>query len=123
MITGNQLGEEKSRIDFSLEDFDRDKIDSYFSMANAIIAKNHPVSVSYMSRDEAEKDPTLFKLAKGLPEGIKNLRIVSIGDLDHQADGGTHVNSLEEVGTIVFQSAKNKGKSNRRVYFTLSSAP
>ncbi len=29
LITGNQLDIEKSRIDFSLEDFDREKIDEY----------------------------------------------------------------------------------------------
>ncbi len=118
-ITGNQLGLDKSRIDFSLETFDREKIGNYFALANEWVSKNYPVAVSYMPRIEAEKDTSLFKLAKALPESITTLRIVSIGDIDSQADGGTHVKSTEEVGKITFLKAENKGKSNRRVYFTL----
>ncbi len=118
-ITGNQLGLDHSRIDFNLENFDREKMDEYFSIANSIIDEDLPVSVSYMEREEAEKDSSLFKLVKALPESIKKLRIVSIGEYDRQADGGTHVKSLKEVGKIRFSKADNKGKNNRRVYFSL----
>ena len=59
----------------------------------------------------------MAKLAKGLPPGIEELRIVEIEGFDKQADGGTHVNSTKEVGKIVFEKAENKGKKNRRVYF------
>ncbi|HEC39668.1 MAG TPA: alanyl-tRNA editing protein AlaX, partial [bacterium] len=55
----------------------------------------------------------------GLPESIKELRIVKIGDVDTQVDGGTHVNSLNEVGKIEITKTVNKGKNNRRMYFVL----
>ena len=48
-----------------------------------------------------------------------NLRIVEIVGLDKQADGGTHVRNLKEVGQIELIGTKNKGKHNRRVYFKL----
>jgi misacylated tRNA(Ala) deacylase len=47
------------------------------------------------------------------------LRIVEIVGIDRQADGGTHVKNLREVGRIEFLKAENKGRVNRRVYFRL----
>ena len=119
LITGNQLDLEKSRIDFNLENFDRDKIDEYVLKSNELIDKDLPVTVSYMPREEALQKPELAKLAKGLPEAIKTIRIISIGDFDSQADGGTHVKSLKEVGHLEIIKCENKGKNNRRVYFKL----
>ncbi|MBW2977931.1 alanyl-tRNA editing protein [Candidatus Woesearchaeota archaeon] len=119
LITGNQLDLEKSRIDFSLEEFDRDKIDDYIRKSNEIVEEDLPIKIYTISRAEATSDPSLFKLAKGLPEGINEIRIVEIEGFDKQADGGTHVKSTKEVGKIVFLKAENKGKSNRRVYFKL----
>ncbi len=119
LITGNQLGLEKSRIDFSLEDFDRDKLKEYIEYSNSIVEKGTKVRVSRMKREDVEKDPELVKLAKGLPPGIRTLRMVEIVGLDKQPDGGTHVKSTKEVGKIEFLKAENKGKKNRRLYFTL----
>lgn len=118
-ITGNQLDLDECRIDFSLEEFDKDKIRDYVEIANSIVRENVPVSVSYLSREEAEQDSSLFKLAKELPASLKELRIVSIGEYDKQADGGTHVKNTSEVGEIVITNMKNKGAGNRRVYFKL----
>jgi misacylated tRNA(Ala) deacylase len=55
-----------------------------------------------------------------LPPDIKELRIVKIGAVDEQADGGTHVKNTKEIGVISIVSLENKGKSNRRIYFTLT---
>jgi len=119
LITGNQLDVEKSRIDFALENFDREKIDEYIAKSNELVEKDVPIKIYNMAREEVEKNPDMVKLAKGLPPGIKELRIVEIEGFDSQPDGGTHLKSTKEVGKIVFLKAKNQGKSNRRVYFTL----
>ncbi len=124
LITGNQLGTDHSRIDLNLEDFDKEKIIEYIKMSNDFINKDLPIKISYMPREEAIKDKGLFKLAgvdpeKMLPPSVKNIRIVDIVGLIKEADGGTHVKSLKEIGEIKFERAENKGKNNRRVYFTL----
>ncbi|MFQ5647830.1 MAG: alanyl-tRNA editing protein AlaXM [Candidatus Aenigmatarchaeota archaeon] len=119
LITGNQLDLDKSRIDFSLEHFDREKLIEYIQKSNEYVQRDLEVRISQMPREEVEQDPELVKLAKGLPPGIKVLRIVEIVGLDKQPDGGTHVKSLKEVGTIKFLKAENKGKNNRRMYYTL----
>lgn len=120
LITGGQLGLDKSRIDFSLEDFDREKIDDYIRQSNEIVEKDLPIKIYSITRAEAEAEPGIAKLAKGLPEGVQEIRIVEITDFDRQADGGTHIKSTKEVGEIVFVRADNKGKNNRRVYYKLA---
>ena len=119
LITGNQIDEEKTRIDFNMENFDREKILKYIEDANNTIKRDLPVKVSYMQREEAMKIPGIVKLAAALPPNVETLRIVEIPGVDLQADGGTHVKSLSEIGTIEFVKAENKGKDNRRVYYTV----
>ena len=119
LITGNQLKVDKSRIDFSLENFDREKINEYIAKANEIVQKDLPIKIYTLPREEAMKLPSVTKLANVLPPAVKELRIVAIGEFDTQADGGTHVKSTKEVGEIEVIGAENKGKNNRRVYFKL----
>lgn len=118
LITGNQLNEDKSRIDFSLENFDREKINDYIDESNKLIEQDLPIKIYWLSKEEVLQNPELVKLAKGLLD-IEKFRIVEIVGADKQADGGCHVKSLREIGKIEFLKAENKGKSNRRVYFTL----
>lgn len=119
LITGNQLNLDQSRIDFSLETFDREKIQEYINKANDLLATKQEVEVSFMPRAEAEKIPELSKLAMGLKQGVSEIRVVKIGTIDTQADGGTHVKNTSEVGKIELIKCENKGKSNRRLYFTV----
>jgi misacylated tRNA(Ala) deacylase len=55
----------------------------------------------------------------GLPKKIQTIRIVDIKGFDRQPDGGCHIKSLKEIGKISIKKLVNKGKSNRRLYFTL----
>jgi len=119
LITGNQLDLEKSRIDFNLENFDKEKILAYVGEANKLMADGQEVTISYLPREEALKDPELVKLASVLPPAVKELRIVKIGDIDCRCDGGTHVKNTKEVGEVEVISMDNKGKNNRRVYYSL----
>ena len=119
LITGNQISEDQTRIDFNMENFDRDKIIQYIQTANEIIRQDLPVKTYYLPREEAMKIPGVVKLAGALPPNVHELRIVEIPGIDIQADGGTHVKSLAEIGTIEFVKAENKGKDNRRVYYTV----
>ncbi|WP_455286209.1 alanyl-tRNA editing protein [[Eubacterium] cellulosolvens] len=119
LITGNQIEPEKSRIDFSLEDFDREKMLVYCSQANEAIAKNPPVKTYFMKREEALQIPGITKLASVMPPDVKELRIVEIEGYDLQADGGVHIKNLGEIEKIEALKFENKGKSNRRLYFTI----
>jgi misacylated tRNA(Ala) deacylase len=119
-ITGSQLGVDKSRLDFSLEEFDRSLIGGFEAKVNEIVGKALPVEVHILTRDDAVKIPSVFRLAKGFSDDIKDVRVVRIGDADVQACGGTHVRNTSEIGVMKVISAENKGKNNRRIYYSLS---
>ena len=118
-ITGNQIEMDKTRMDFSMVDYSPEKLKAYVDEANKIIDKDLPITVDYMSRQDVLEKPELARLAVGLPDNIKEFRIVKIGDIDKQVDGGTHVNHLKEIGKIEITKTVNKGKNNRRLYFVL----
>jgi len=119
LVTGNQLEEDKVRFDFSLESFSREILDQYLEKANQLFKKNIAVRWYELPREEALKIPGVIKMAEAFPPDIAYLRIVEVYGVDRQADGGTHVRDLREVGQIELLKAENKGKYNRRVYFTL----
>jgi misacylated tRNA(Ala) deacylase len=59
----------------------------------------------------------------GFPEHVTDVHMVEVVDFDIQPCGGTHVDSLSEIGTLVFEKSESKGKNNRRVSFTLVDLP
>jgi len=120
LITGNQISPDESRVDFGLEQFDKDKMSSYIDSVNEVVQRGVDVKSFFMRRDEAMKVAGLVKLANAAPPSVEVLRIVQIGDVDTQADGGVHVKNTKEIGRVVGLRTENKGKSNRRLYFTVS---
>jgi misacylated tRNA(Ala) deacylase len=119
LITGNQISPDESRVDFNLDDFDRGKMSYYIDRVNEAVRRELEVKTYFMKREEAMAHPGFVKLANAMPPSVDELRIVQIGDVDTQADGGVHVKNTREIGRVVGVKTENKGKSNRRLYFTV----
>ena len=119
LITGNQINPDESRVDFNLDSFDREKMSVYIDSVNEAVKRGLEIRTYFMRREEAVTVPGLVKLAKAAPPSLEVLRIVEIGDIDTQADGGVHVRNTNEIGTVVGLRTENKGKNNRRLYFTV----
>jgi Ser-tRNA(Ala) deacylase AlaX len=119
LITGNQISPDESRVDFNLAEFDKDKMSVYIDKVNQAVGRHLDVRTYFLKREEAMARPGLVKLANAAPPTVETLRIVEIGDVDAQADGGVHVRNTIEVGTVVGLRTDNKGKNNRRLYFTV----
>lgn len=120
LITGNQLNLEKSRIDFNLENFDREKFATYMEEANKVIQKGAKVNLSLMPKEEAmQKYERLTNLAKGFSEDIKEIRLVEIEGVTIEACGGTHLKDINEIKGVKLLKLDNKGKNNRRLYYEL----
>jgi misacylated tRNA(Ala) deacylase len=117
-ITGNQIELSRSRVDFSLESFDKSRMVEYVEKANQIVSDRRPVSTRIIPREEALTMPDLLRLAMAVPDR-DTIRVVEIEGIDRQACGGTHVKNTAEVGRIKMIKAENKGKANRRIYFSL----
>lgn len=119
LVTGNQIEEDKIRFDFSLEQIDREIIMRCIEKSNELFKQDIPVIWYEIPREEAMKIPGVIKMARALPPDVPKLRIVEIVGVDKQADGGTHVRSLREVGQIRLIKVESKGRLHKRVYFAL----
>jgi misacylated tRNA(Ala) deacylase len=119
LITGNQIGEDRCRIDMDLENFDREQMAGFESGVNEIIAAAVDVEIRFLPREEAFRIPEVLKLKNVLPPNVDIIRIVDIKGFDEQACGGTHVKNTAEIKGITITAAENKGKNNRRIYFSL----
>lgn len=120
LITGNQLEEDKVRFDFNLKEYSREILETYIDKTNELLGKDIPVKWYEIPREEALKIPNVTKMARASFPDVPKLRIVEIVGVDKQADGGTHVKNLREVGQIELLKTENKGRNNRRVYFKLA---
>jgi misacylated tRNA(Ala) deacylase len=116
LCTGNQIYEDRARIDLTgITELSEEEINKMISEANREIIKNHPISTRIVSRAEAESISGSIKTVVNLiPESVKEIRLVKIGNIDEQACGGTHVKETIEIGHIVLEKTKNKGKGVTR---------
>jgi Ser-tRNA(Ala) deacylase AlaX len=120
LITGNQLEEDHVRFDFSLEKFDKALLEEYLAKANELFGTDVDVKWYELPREEAMKIPGVVKMAGAFPPDLPVLRVVEIVGVDRQADGGTHVRNLREIGKVELVKTENKGKNNRRIYFKIN---
>ncbi|MBC8252280.1 MAG: alanine--tRNA ligase, partial [Candidatus Nitrosopelagicus sp.] len=73
--------------------------------ANSIIEKSIPVKIENFDRGTAEQKYG-FRIYQGGVVPVKSVRIVSIGDLDIEACGGTHVANTSDVKEIKITKTK-----------------
>ena len=118
-ITGNQITAERARMDFSIPEFDRSLAEALIEGVNAVVRERRPVTVRFLPRAEAEKDPTLVRVAQELMPDVETVRLIDIEGFDVQADGGTHVANTAEVGVARLERIENKGARNKRLYLAL----
>jgi misacylated tRNA(Ala) deacylase len=119
-VTGGQMYPDRARMDFLLPDLSQERLQHIEQRTNELLAEAHPVSIRFVSRDEAFAIPDLIRTKVNLlPEGIEEIRVVNIEGIDQQADGGTHVANTREVGRVRIARSENKGKGNKRLEIVL----
>ncbi len=120
-VTGGQMYLDRARMDFELEDLSPERVRQIEEHANAAITAGAPVTVRILPREAAFAIPDLIRTKINLlPPGIAEVRVVSVGELDTQADGGTHVADAREVGGIRIVGTRSKGKINKRLEVALT---
>ena len=116
-VTGGDMDPLQGRMDFEFETMHKDLVAAIEEAVNREAARNLPIKVAILPREEAFTIPDLIRTKINLlPEGIAKVRVVEIVGLDLQADGGTHVQNTSEVGYIRVVDYKSKGKINKRIY-------
>ncbi len=122
MLTGGQIYVDRARVDFDMQDLNREKAEEIIGKANEVAKEGHDVVSREISASEASKVPRLARTEPGneLLQNLEKVRVVEIVGLDAQADGGTHVRNTKEIGTITLSNYENKGKHSKRVEIKLS---
>jgi misacylated tRNA(Ala) deacylase len=115
-VTGGNMEPLAARMDFELDPTPEGFGPRVEELVAAEIAADRPIEVSFLPRSEAVLDEALIRTKVSLvPESVREIRVVDIVGLDKQADGGTHVRSTAEIGTVRVVKTESKGKGNKRV--------
>jgi misacylated tRNA(Ala) deacylase len=116
LVTGGNMEPLTARMDFDLPEVPAGFKETVEEACNAEIAAGRRIDVRVLPRDEALAIPDIIRTATNLiPPDVPDVRIIDIVGLDQQADGGTHVASTSQVGTIQVVKIENKGKGFRRL--------
>ena len=109
----------KSKCDYLLETAPTpEQVAEIESRVNEVIAADLPVTIEFVTHEEAAKIVDMSKL----PEDVsQTLRIVRIGDYDACACVGAHVESTGEIGQFVIISSDWE-EGRWRVRFKLKEA-
>jgi misacylated tRNA(Ala) deacylase len=120
LVTGGNMEPLEARMDFNLSEVPegfRERIETACAVE---VAADRAIEVKVLPRAEAFAIPDIIRTASNLlPESLEQVRIVDIVGLDTQADGGTHVASTRQIGTIEVVKVENKGKGFRRLRIRL----
>jgi misacylated tRNA(Ala) deacylase len=119
-VTGGQMHPDRARMDFAMENLNKQRIEYIEDKVNEAIEADYPIRVYTLPRAKALTIPDLVRTKINLlPANMEEIRIVEIVGLDLQADGGTHVNHTKEIGGIRITKTENKGRINKRIEIEL----
>ena len=119
-VTGGNMNPGEGRLDFEIPEWDPEDRDPIEAELNRQLDLARRIEVSFLDRTEADQDPSLIRTKVSLlPASLTEVRVIDIVGLDRQADGGTHVHSTAEVGSIRITKTESKGKGFRRIRFVL----
>lgn len=119
-VTGGNMEPGEARMDFELEGITVEFGREVEARLNAALAADHAIAVQFLPRTAALTDPDLIRTKVNLiPEAVDPIRVIQIGSIDKQADGGTHVANTREVGRVRVVGTESKGKANKRMRIAL----
>ncbi|MXR52608.1 alanyl-tRNA editing protein [Halovenus sp. WSH3] len=117
---GNQVYAERSRIDFEPASFDDADLDRIEELSNTAIEADYGVTKEERPREQVEENVDEGRaLLDMIPDHVDPLRVVAIEEFDMCPCGGTHADSLGELGGIEILDCTSKGENVERIEFTL----
>lgn len=108
----------KSKCDYDLPaPLTPEEVAAVESRVNEVISANHPVTMEYITRDEAAGR---FDMERLPDDASTTLRIVHVGDYDECLCVGTHVANTAEIGHFRISSTRYEA-GRFRIVFRLDS--
>ena len=115
---GSQVSPQKLRFDFShSKALSKSELKDVELIINQIILRNSPVSTEILSYDEAVKKGALALFGEKYDDEV---RVLSMGEDSFSTElcGGTHVKSLNEIGSFKLTSQSSVASGIRRIEAT-----
>lgn len=119
---GFHLGERTCTIDLAGDVPSQAAMKEIESHVNELIWRNVPVAdrivgkEEYERMQEGEEKPAAGEMRSRLPDGVKQVRIVEIADIDNSTCCGTHTRATGEIGIMKILGPE-RVKGNCRVEF------
>jgi len=119
-VTGGQVGETRSRLDFDIGDGSLDK-EAIEARLNALVETGAAATARWIDDAALAAQPELVRtMSVKPPTGAGRVRLIDIAGIDLQPCGGTHVAKTGEIGPVKVEKIESKGKRNRRVVVALA---
>lgn len=118
-VTGGSIRDDGSaRLDFDMPE-PPDKA-ALQEKLNTFTQGDHAMQLRWITDEEMAAQPELVRtMSVKPPMGAGKVRLVEFAGADLQPCGGTHVANAGEIGAVMIQSIKKKGKQNRRITVAL----
>jgi len=111
---GSLVAPDYLRFDFSHHSQpSREELDEVFALANDSVLSDVPVETTETSREDAEKMGAVAFFGDKYGSSV---RVVQAGPASLEFCGGTHVDSLGQIGPITLLSEGSIGSNTRRVF-------
>ncbi len=116
---GNQIHADVSRVDFQPANFTADDLKRIEDECNRVAEAGVDVRIFEEDRVVVHNKVEDRSLLELIPQSIKRLRIIQVGDTDYCPCGGTHLKNTREIGRVHILEKRSKGKETDRVTYEL----
>src|SRR3989442_515452 len=116
---GNQIHMDYSRVDFQPANFTADDLKRIEDECNGVVASAQDVRIFEEDRAVVHNKIEDRALLELIPQSVRRLRIIQIGNADYCPCGGTHLKNVSEIGRVRILEKRSKGKQTDRIVYEL----
>ncbi len=116
---GNQIHADYSRVDLQPANFTPEDLKRIEDECNAVAQAAQDVQVFEEDRVVVHNKVEDRSLLDLIPQSIKRLRVIQVGNADYCPCGGTHLKNTREIGRVHVLEKRSKGKETDRITYEL----
>src|SRR5437870_1040148 len=115
----DQIHMDYSRVDFQPANFTADDLKRIEDECNGVVASAQDVRIFEEDRVVVHNKIEDRALLELIPQSVRRLRIIQIGNADYCPCGGTHLKNVSEIGRVRILEKRSKGKETDRIVYEL----
>lgn len=116
---GNQIHADYSRVDFQPANFTEEDLRRIEAECNRVVQTGQEVRIFEEDRVIVQNKIEDRALLDLIPQSVRRLRIIQIGQADYCPCGGTHLKNVSEIGEVRILEKRSKGRETDRIVYEL----